>query len=228
MSTNIPDLSRLKVGAVQMQKNMPDESASAPIQNIQSVPSLYENIDDISLPPLPPPKSPELIQREQELRIIISLYQTKFPQELSILGPELDPMAMNLMDHTQLESLRDKCDRLLGGSSGCESKKKAFNACLYVIERIGCMSGVHCEGLTGLLLNDSDYQRDVTRLALRYLSASDCKPEVSIGLKIISTAVQLHANNEIKQREKAIEQQFSAQEASKKISDIDKKFDNIA
>lgn len=232
MSTEIPDLSQLKIG--NRGKSLPKSiktselDATAPISEIPS----FDNTElsmPIELPePLIESKSPELIAKEQELRIIISLYKCKFPSELSILGSELDPISVNMMDVAQLESLRDKCDRLLGASSGCDNKVKMMNMCLYIIEKIGCIGGIQCEGLTGILLKDRDYQRDITRLALKYLSASDCKPEYTVPLKILSSCVQLHANNEIIQKEKAIQQQLSSNDAAKKLNDITEKFDNIA
>jgi hypothetical protein len=137
-------------------------------------------------------------------------------------------------DLSGLETIRDRCDKLLGAGSGCDAKKKMFNAILYVIEKVGCAGGVQCEGLTSTLLADKEYQKDVTRLALQYLSANDCRAEISVAMKVLSTAVQLHANSEIRARQQEVKAQMAAPAAAKKVAEIDAKYgsdpshDNIA
>src|SRR3982751_653037 len=123
-TTDITDLSRLKIGNRPPQKTVTAELMDAPPLDI---PSEITGPNTFIDPPMPEPKSVELIQKEQETRIILSLYKTKFPEELGVLACELDPLLMNSMDIAQLESLRDKCDKLLGAGSGCDSKRKSFN-----------------------------------------------------------------------------------------------------
>ena len=49
------------------------------------------------------------------------------------------------MDLDQINELRDNCDKLLGAGSGLESKKKMFNAILFVLEKLGiCWNGCPC------------------------------------------------------------------------------------
>ncbi len=72
------------------------------------------------------------------------------------------------------------------------------------------------------------------RLALKYLSATDCRPELTVGLKILSTAVSLHANAEIKARQGAINSQMANDTTATRISELNKRAkeaemkDNIA
>ena len=47
------------------------------------------------------------------------------------------------------------------------------------------------------------------RLCLKYLSANECKPEITVPMKIVTTAMQLHANSEIKAKAAQIEEQLS-------------------
>ena len=149
------------------------------------------------MPELEPPKDPETIAKEDEQRIILMLYNNKFSQDLAIIAQELTNENLQRLNLEQLKTLREKADKILGSNSGLQVRLKSFNAMLYVIERMACYSGLRCEGLTGQLLADDQYQKDLSRLALKYLSSSECSAEVCVTMKLLTTAVQLHANNEI-------------------------------
>lgn len=210
----LPDLSRLKIGAATSPPSQPPpQQQSYPDFEAADLGAAEEYVEEAAEMI---PKSAELIQKEEDARLIISLYKMKFGEELAALQNEFNSMPD--MDLGQLEELRDRCDKILGASSGIEVKRKTFNAAIFVIEKVGCMSGVHCEGLTATLLADKDYQRDITRLALKYLSANDCKPEITVPLKIVTTAIQLHANAEVKERQAAIEQKLADPAITNKIA----------
>jgi hypothetical protein len=228
----LPDLTRLKVGDRPPSATKIPSTQSPPPPSFE--PDLDIDMDNFTPDPvaLAPPKSPEMVAREEELRVIISLYKVKFPTELLALSSELDPLVLASMDAAQLEALRDRCDKILGAGSGADNKKKMFNTCLYVIEKVGCYSGIQCEGLTAVLLADPDYQKDLMRLALKYLSVNDCRPELTVGMKIISTAVQLHASAELKAQQQAIQVKLATPPpaTAEKIAQVSSKFpdDNIA
>ncbi len=230
MDQQLPDLSGLKVGG--QRPTVAHEPPSQPPPHELSAPDMdYEGLpeDSGTLAAPPPAKSAETIAKEEELRIIISLYKVKFGEDLAVLGAEIDPVNMSQMDLPQLELLRDRCDKLLGAGSGCENKKRAFNTCLYVIEKLGCYGGAHLEGLTATLLADKEYQRDITRLALRYLSANDCRPEYTVPMKILTTAVQIHMNNELTAQKQVVEAKLTTGAAAQKIGQVNTKYqDNIA
>jgi hypothetical protein len=189
---NIPDLARLTVStAAQTYARQPQQAEpAAPAQPNAAAEPAAEAVA----------KAPEVVAREQEQRIILSLYKAKFSAELEVMGDELSSKQLMAADLATLDLLREKCDALLGASSGCDNKKKMFNTCVYVLEKIACYSGVECTGLTAQLLSDAEYQKDITRLALKYLSAKDCTPEIVVPMKILSTIVQLHANAEVKRQ----------------------------
>lgn len=180
----------------------------------------------------PPVKSRETIEKETEQRIILQLYQSKFPEELSILANELSYMNLSMLDLAALEALRDKCDRILGGSSAIDNKRKMLNSFIYVIEKISIYSGLECNGLTQTLLSDKDFQKDITRLALKHLSASEMQPELLVPMKIITTAVQIQANNEIKKEQVIITQKMSQQndniaELKPNVANLDTKYKDL-
>lgn len=180
----------------------------------------------------PPMKSKETLEAETEARIVLQIYHSKFPEELAILANELSYQSLMLMDLEGLKALRDKCDRILGGSSALENRKRAMNSFLYVIEKLSVYSGIECSGLTSTLLNDKDYQKDVMRLSLRYLSSSEMNPEWLVLSRIITTSVQLHANNEIKREQAAITQKMSQQndniaELKPNVANIDIKYKDL-
>jgi len=202
MST-LPDLSTLKVRAINY-----EDTVSVNNNVAEPFPDHEEDQEIPEDEPEQPEKSPDIIRQEQDARLILGLYKSKFPTELKVLSKDFD--SLDLMDLAQLNELRDRCDKILGAGSGLDAKKKLFNAIVFVLEKVGCASGVQCEGLTGNLLNDKDFQRDIMRLCLKYLSADECKPEITVPMKIVTTAMQLHANSEIKANAPLIEEQLSS------------------
>jgi len=220
---SIPDLSSIKKsnGTTQVQQSQPP---SQPIEDepldLSFLDEPMGQMDNLMMPEPEPPKDPETIAKEDEQRIILMLYNNKFNQDLAIITQELSNENLQRLNLEQLKVLREKCDKILGSNSGLEVRRKSFNAMLYVIERMCCYSGLRCEGLTGQLLADDTYQKDLSRLALKYLSSSECSPEVCVSMKILSSVVQLHANNEIKQQ--------TQQVAQKLVKQDDKLADNVA
>ncbi len=206
MSIDLSSIKNTSVSAPPVgQVEVPEDS----LADINSL-DLPSELNELSLGPPVPPKSPETIAMETEQRIILQLYQSKFPSELSILANELSYQNLNMLDLAALEALRGKCDKILGGSSAIDNKKKMFNSLLYVIEKISVYSGIECSGLTSTLLADKDYQRDVTRLALKYLSTSEMNPEALVPMKVLTTAIQLHANAELKRETAMITQKITS------------------
>lgn len=226
----LPNLDALKINA---QRPMPPTSGPQ-MPTIQALDEPNSGCNPLMSPPTElaapvAPKSPEVAGKEEELRIIISLYKSKFGEELAVLGAELDSVALAHTDMAALESLRDRCDRILGAGSGCDNKRRTFNTCIYIIEKLGCYSGVHIEGLTAALLADREYQRDLTRLALKWLSANDCKPEYTVPMKILTTAVQIHMNHEIMAKKPIVEAQLATEGTAQKLAAVNAKYqDNIA
>ena len=142
----------------------------------------------------------------------------KFPTELKAFIKEFNKL--DEMDLDAINKLGDKCDKTLGCSGGLEVRKKTFNAILFVIEKVGTMNGVKCYGLTNTLLNDEDYQRDIMRLCLKYLSADECKPEYTVPLKVVTTAIQLHANNEVAETQALVENKLSNVSINERLGEI--------
>lgn len=225
----LPDLSGLKVGG-QRPAAPPEPHTQPSVVELPDTDTFIDGpLDEGILAAPPPPKSAETIAKEEELRIIISLYKVKFGEDLAVLGAEIDPVNMSQMELSQLELLRDRCDKLLGAGSGCENKKRQFNLCLYAIENIGRYSGIHLDGLTATLVADKEYQRDITRLALKWLSANDCKPEYTVPMKILTTAVQLHMNHELMAQKQVVEAKLTNESAAQKLGQVNTKYqDNIA
>jgi hypothetical protein len=190
--SSLPDLSALRV---QSANEVP--TTEEPIVEEEEI----EEIEEVT-------KSTEILRQEQDARLILGLYKSKFAIELKPLNKDFE--SLDNLELSQLNELRDRCDKILGAGSGLEAKKKMFNAVVFVLEKVGCATGVQCEGLTGNLINDKDFQRDIMRLCLKYLSADECKPEITVPMKIVTTAMQLHANNEIRIKAAEINQQLSS------------------
>ena len=193
---SLPDLTRLKVGSEPTTNSPAEEFPEPDYQEPEEPEEPIEN------------KSPEVVQKEEDARLIVSLYKMKFGDELKALSAEF--ARIGEMDLAELEVLRDRCDKILGGNSGVEVRRKTFNAALFVLEKVGCMSGFKCEGLTATLLADKDYQRDLLRLSLKYLSANDCRSEYTVPLKVVTTALQLHASAEVNEKKGVIQQHIAA------------------
>ena len=243
--TPLPDLSKLKVSSMPPPAAPVRRAAAAPLAPPASPTALPASADEdelgydepedmMSYDPPPLEKSPETREKEEELRVIISLYKLKFPEELAVLAAELDPMVMARMDVAELESLRNRCDRLLGAGSGCDNQKKAFNACLFIIEKLATLNGLQCGGLTATLLADKEYQKDVTRLALRYLSGNACRPEIAVLMKVATVAIQLHAQAEARAGQQTVESRLVAPDGAtaNKIAELNTRMggrpDNVA
>src|SRR5687768_6317916 len=111
MMTDIPDLNRLKVGSTERINGPRAQAARAP-EALSDGPEALINPAEFSEFEAPAPvKAPEILAREEEARIIISLYKVKFPEELMALCGQLDSMALAQMDLSELELLRDRCDK---------------------------------------------------------------------------------------------------------------------
>src|SRR5688500_9703446 len=94
MMTDLPDLNRLKVGAT-ARINGPRAQAAATPEALSDGPDALIDPAEFSEFEAPAPvKAPEILAREEEARIIISLYKVKFPEELMALGSQLDSMAL--------------------------------------------------------------------------------------------------------------------------------------
>ena len=63
-------------------------------------------------------------------------------------------------------------------------------------------------------------QRDIMRLCLKYLSADECKPEYTVPLKVITTAIQLHANNEVAETQALVENKLSNVSINERLGEI--------
>src|ERR1700733_1819565 len=111
----------------------------------------------------------------------------------------LPPEILRYKSLDNLEDLRNRADILLGASSAIDNKKKLFNSCIWALEKGSVAYGFNTSGMTGILLSDKDFQKDLTRLSLKYLTAQESSAEVTTFLKVVSTAIQCSANNEIKQ-----------------------------
>lgn len=184
------DLSRLQVSAAPSQ-HMQTLANSAAIDLDDDF-----NADSEQILPERLASSPEDDKNAFETRLILQLYKSKFPNDLDMLRDEFVGLAtMSLPD---LQNLRKKCDIALGASSSSENKRKLFNSCIYGLEKICTGMGYDTTGSTALLLSDSDFQRDLLRLSLKYLSADETSAELTVGMKLVSTFVQTNANNEIK------------------------------
>jgi hypothetical protein len=207
---NIADDIDTKIGT----NDLPDLSAltnqpSADFSRGPSQPSADPEFDDIGdellsdIPNEPRPQelqpaTPEDSKKAFEERLILQLYQSKFPADLQMLGAEL--MMVSALPLAKLVELRRKCDIVLGASSSTENKRKLFNSCIYGLEKVTTQCGYSTEGMTALLLSDSDFQRDLMRLSLKYLNADETSAELTVGMKLVSTMVQCNANNEIKEK----------------------------
>ena len=66
-----------------------------------------------------------------------------------------------------------------------EKRKSAFP----LLATILFSAGYNLNGLTSALINDSDFQRDLCRLSLKYISATETQPEISAGMRLLSTMV---------------------------------------
>ena len=167
---SLPDLSSLRIGSTVKPTPTPVDDNDNNKLNLDNL--------DMSESMMSPPivqKTAETIAKETEERIIIQLYQSKFPQELAILSTELSSQNLLMLGLDDLKNLHNKCDKLLGSSLGCESRRKLFNACIYMIEKASLYANIHCEGLTTSLVSD-----DIFWLALKYLSSSECNLETVV------------------------------------------------
>jgi len=218
------DLSSIKKSNGQPTQVQQSQPPSQPIEDepldLSFLDEPIGQMDNLMMPELEPPKDPETIAKEDEQRIILLLYNNKFSQDLAIIAQELTNENLQRLNLEQLKTLREKADKILGSNSGLQVRLKSFNAMLYVIERMACYSGLRCEGLTGQLLADDQYQKDLSRLALKYLSSSECSAEVCVTMKLLTTAVQLHANNELNAQ--------SQQVAQRLVKPDDKLNDNVS
>ena len=143
-------------------------------------------------------------EKEFELRLILQLYYLKFKEELEILSSELSVISLANKNLKSLQELRDKCNFALEASSAVHNKSKLFNACIYAIERVTTSYGYNTNGLTSILLQDNEFQKDLVRLGLKYLTSNETSAEITVALKVMTTAIQCNANNEIEREAKRI------------------------
>lgn len=201
---DLPDLSSI---AVSEKNDAPRQKRQAPIDDLDNI-EIPDDLDNMPpmeggqmMPAEPPPAplTPEQIKKHFELRCVLALYFSKFSEDLSIIGPEFSPEMLTHKTVDELEDLRNRADILLGASSAIDNKKKLFNSCVWALEKVTISSGYNTYGMTGVLLQDKDFQKDLTRLSLKYLTSNESSAEVTCFLKVVSTAIQCSAENEIKQ-----------------------------
>lgn len=180
----LPDLSSIMYqGTTQM------DSAAVDTDNLSEIPLSTEvHPNEAKSQSIDP-------DRECELRIILTLYYHKFKDDLRALSNDLETNLANKNLH-ELEDLRRKCDLILGASSACDNKKKFFNSMIYFIESMGNKAGMKLNGLTATLVKDEDFQRDLCRLSLKYLSSKETLPEVTVGMRLFTTITQINYHNE--------------------------------
>jgi len=61
---------------------------------------------------------------------------------------------------------------------------------------MGKKAGMKLNGLTATLAKDEDFQRDLCRLSLKYLSSKETLPEVTVGVRLFTTITQINYHNE--------------------------------
>src|ERR1700679_939262 len=125
-----------------------------------------------------------------ELRLILNLYRVKFPTELEGFNEQLEGLTL-----AALEEMRKKYDMVLGASSASEVQKKTMNMLIYLAENTLASAGYDCSGTTTQLVSDQEFQKDLMRLSLKYLSGSQCKPEITVPFRVITTFMNNYANN---------------------------------
>lgn len=184
VNSDLPDLSSLNSSGLTTDYKLKpttslpfDDGPIGPVNHISSL----------------PPPSKESVKRTKELRLILQMYANRFEDHLTILSQDL--ANTEGMDEEELKELRDQCDFVLGANSAVKNDISSFNALIYTIEQIAISVDINIYGTTKVLLNDADFQRDIERLSLKYLTASRTKPEVAVGMRFLTTAMSMYRVN---------------------------------
>ena len=194
MESNIPDLSSLEVSHdATPEYTIAEDTFAADSDLPVDLDLAFEANEQPQVPQL----SEEDADKLFELRMILTFYYKSFEKELAMLAEEFTQLSLAQKNIEQLESLRKKADMILGCASGVQSKAKMFNACIFAIEKFSTHFGYNITGTTNVLLNDPDFQIDIKRLAIKWLTSGETRPEVTCAMKLLSTmAQQCYANEQ--------------------------------
>lgn len=172
---NLPDFSKLDIKPAQEQIAI-DIKANAP-QIIAT------------------PTCSDLSKHENNMRIVLQLYQYNFGDRLDIIKKEFKDL--DKKNYDQLKALIDQCDKLIGSSTAIETKKNMILAAVTGVEKVLIMSGINCEGLSHTLKNDQGFQDDILRIALKQLATDEPpSPETSAMYRFGMTLLMIHSENE--------------------------------
>jgi hypothetical protein len=226
---DLPDLSDLKVqqNAYEPNNNNNDDTNDEGTEGLGDIEAMLNEDLESSMvgagpasPPLPPPKTQAQIDEEHMLRAILQMYYFKFKDDLSIFASELSGPMLAMQDLDALKSLRNRVDLILGASSATENKRKMFNTCIYVIEKISTNSGFDTTGVSGILANDVVFQKDLMRLSLKWLTTYDTQPEITVPMTIMHSMVQRNAAIEIQKEAMRLKEALGQTTESAKVTQV--------
>ena len=144
----------------------------------------------------PGPPTATAVKEKQMLLLILAAYADKFPADLAFIEAELTSDALIGQTLGELRALRDRCDMAVGINMASENKRQIFNTCIYALENFTTSMGFNTTGATARLISNKDFQKNLTRLSLKWLSEKETSAEYAVLGCMITTFAQSYMVND--------------------------------
>lgn len=138
----------------------------------------------------------ESAKEKQMLLLILAAYADKFPDDLAFIEDELTPAALVGLNLDELRALRDRCDMAVGMNMASENRRQMFNTCIYALEHFTTSMGFNTTGSTARLVVNKDFQKNLARLSLKWLSEKETSAEYAVLGCMITTFAQSYMMND--------------------------------
>lgn len=148
-------------------------------------------------PPDPEPEpEPKYGQDRRRQILLLQMYLNEFPAKLSAYKKtDLESLTMK-----ELEQLLQEFQYILGAKQNVSAAVNAMKVGVVMLEKATTMfSPLQADGLSQVINTDQEAVDDMKCLALKYTSMMNVEPEVRLGMRVVQTALTLHAINTHKQ-----------------------------
>jgi hypothetical protein len=157
--------------------------------------------------------------KKLEVITILRLYLIKFKDDLK----DYQKVKLDKLNLEKLIEMRNTFDSILGANTSIGNKNKIFYSAIYFVEKaVVNFNLLDVDGLTQVLYSNQDFQKDLMRLSLKYLTVSDAKPEVAVPLTIIQTMFELDRVNSLKKS-----QTIDNKDKSNKLDRINNEYNDL-
>lgn len=157
--------------------------------------------------------------KKLEVITILRLYLIKFKDDLK----DYQKIKLDKLSLEKLIEMRNTFDSILGANTSIGNKNKMFYSAIYFVEKaVVNFNLLDVNGLTQVLYSNQDFQKDLMRLSLKYLTVADAKPEVAVPLTIMQTMFELDRVNSIKKS-----QTIDNKDKSNKLDRINNEYNDL-